>query len=320
MENKQSQNLIGQKFGHLTVIERDPSHRHGAIYWLCQCDCGNVKLFSARGSRLRNGETTHCNGCLQAKSGPVIDKNSLIGQKFHRWTVLERDLEKKKQGIKAAYWICQCNCGTIRSVEASSLRMGKSKSCGCYHSEITAKINPPSDISNQRFGKLVAKSNTMKLDNSTKTYLWNCDCDCGQHKVVSVALLKAGHCLSCGQCEFKSQGEYKIASILNANKINFIREYKFQDLKDIQLLRFDFAIFDNHNNLIRLIEFDGEQHYNNNSKRFFDQRGDTLELRQKRDEIKNLYAKNNNIPLVRIPYFDIDKISIDSLMGDDYLI
>ena len=46
-------------------------------------------------------------------------------------------------------------------------------------------------------------------------------------------------------------GEYKIASILKENSINFIREYKFNDLKDIHLLRFDFAIFDNDENLLR---------------------------------------------------------------------
>ena len=58
----------------------------------------------------------------------VID---LIGQKFGYWNVLERDLSKKG----AAYWICQCQCGTIRSVCGSSLRNGTSTSCGCYRTE-----------------------------------------------------------------------------------------------------------------------------------------------------------------------------------------
>lgn len=37
----------------------------------------------------------------------------LTGQKFGRWTVLKRDTEGK---FKDAHWICQCECGTIRSV------------------------------------------------------------------------------------------------------------------------------------------------------------------------------------------------------------
>jgi hypothetical protein len=54
-----SENLIGQKFGKLTVIER-VSSRYNAIRWLCQCECSNQK--EIRGSKLRNGRTKSC-GC-----------------------------------------------------------------------------------------------------------------------------------------------------------------------------------------------------------------------------------------------------------------
>lgn len=310
--------LTGQKFGHLTVIKRDISRGMGTVYWLCQCDCGNPQLFSARSSRLISGETTHC-GCSPVKPGSQIDKNSLVGQKFNRWTVLERDLEKKAQGIKAAYWVCQCDCGTIRSVAGSSLKNNKSKSCGCYHSEVTSTINSPIDITNKRFGKLVANYNTMQLDHSSKTYLWHCTCDCGNEKNVSVALLNAGHCQSCGQCGFKSAGEYKIATLLTMSNIKFVREYKFSELKAKQTLRFDFALLNEKDEVIRLIEFDGEQHYMDNI-RLFDKRGDSLEQRQYRDNLKNEYAVKHNIPLVRVPYYDINIITTDSLLGDEYLI
>ena len=36
--------------------------------------------------------------------------------------------------------------------------------------------------------------------------------------------------------------------------------------------------------------------------------------------MKNEYAKIKQIPLVRIPYYDVDKITINSLLGDEYLI
>lgn len=35
-------NLIGQRFGLLTVIERRPS-KNGHSNWLCKCDCGTEK-------------------------------------------------------------------------------------------------------------------------------------------------------------------------------------------------------------------------------------------------------------------------------------
>lgn len=53
--------------------------------------------------------------------------NDLSGQKIGRWTVLHRDNAIEGR-IK---FICQCDCGTIKSVRASHLINGKTKSCGC---------------------------------------------------------------------------------------------------------------------------------------------------------------------------------------------
>ena len=69
-------------------------------------------------------------------------------------------------------------------------------------------------------------------------------------------------------------------------------------------LRFDFAIFDN-NKLILLIEYDGEQHF-----KWLKgwQTKEEFEKLQYHDQLKNTYCKNNNIPLLRIPYYDFDNI------------
>lgn len=50
----------------------------------------------------------------------------LTGQRFGLWTVLERD---KTQAY--VYWICHCDCGTVKSVRSMSLLNGGSQSCGC---------------------------------------------------------------------------------------------------------------------------------------------------------------------------------------------
>lgn len=49
--------LTGQRFGRLTVIERDTS-RTDRVYWWCRCDCGNITSVVARD--LRNGKTKSC--------------------------------------------------------------------------------------------------------------------------------------------------------------------------------------------------------------------------------------------------------------------
>lgn len=62
-------NELGNKYGLLTVIERDPTPAiqfpDHSIHWLCHCDCGNPNLVSISGRSLRNGDTKSC-GCLKS--------------------------------------------------------------------------------------------------------------------------------------------------------------------------------------------------------------------------------------------------------------
>lgn len=47
--------LTGQKFGKLTVLKKDENRKTNCgSYWICQCECGNIK--SVRSSSLRRGE------------------------------------------------------------------------------------------------------------------------------------------------------------------------------------------------------------------------------------------------------------------------
>jgi hypothetical protein len=57
----------------------------------------------------------------------------MINQRFTYWTV--------KQKLDGDYYFCQCDCGTKRRVSGSSLRQGKSKSCGCYGEQRYQEIN-----------------------------------------------------------------------------------------------------------------------------------------------------------------------------------
>lgn len=58
--------------------------------------------------------------------------DDLTNQKFGRLTVL--GLDTKKQSRKT-YWICQCECGTIKSCRSDSLKNGAIVSCGCRKKE-----------------------------------------------------------------------------------------------------------------------------------------------------------------------------------------
>lgn len=56
--------IIGQRFGKLTVISRHGTHKRGGALWKCQCECGNECI--AKTSDLTRGSTTSC-GCNRGK-------------------------------------------------------------------------------------------------------------------------------------------------------------------------------------------------------------------------------------------------------------
>lgn len=119
---------------------------------------------------------------------------------------------------------------------------------------------------------------------------------------------------SCG-CK-QSIGELNINKILSDNNIKYKTQYTNSDLQTVKggYLRYDFALFDKDNNVMRLVEFDGIQH--TQEVEFFE----SYEIIAARDNIKNQYAKINNIPLVRIPYYKRDTVTLEDLLGDDFVI
>lgn len=108
--------------------------------------------------------------------------------------------------------------------------------------------------------------------------------------------------------------EEKIITILKKEKIKFQREKAYPDLK-FGYYRFDFFLLQY--NL--LIEVDGAQHYKF-SKIFHKKRQDFLKA-QERDRRKNSYALSHNIPLYRIPYFEIENIhTFQDILQDKFLV
>ena len=235
--------------------------------------------------------------------GKLID---LTGQRFGELVVLEKDQDRKTS--TGSYWKCQCNCGNIISVRSAHLRQGKIKSCGCYRKKFLSQLKTD-NLVGQRFGYLtvIEKSENRSNDNRIK---WKCLCDCGKITEVLAKDLKRQHTLSCG-CKHFSAGELIINNILLENNIEFISQYRFNDFRNHI---FDFAIFNHNNEIIQLIEFDGEQHFYENN--YFNL---TLQEQQKRYQEKNEYAKLKNIPLKRIPFTQKSKLSLELILTKEVL-
>ena len=110
-----------------------------------------------------------------------------------------------------------------------------------------------------------------------------------------------------------SRGEIKIEEILQQSGLNFAEEYSFPDLLSNtgRPLRFDFAVFDDQNELDFLIEFQGIQHYEAKSK-FGGYNG--LRKQQYNDMRKRQYCKKHGITLVLIPYWDEQLVTYDYIL------
>ena len=247
---------------------------------------------------------------------------NLTGKKFNRWTVLKK-VESKGGSV---YWLCQCECGTIKEVRGQHLKSGASKSCGCLQREkaketmknIGSLPKDPKkyshkstnfiDLTGQKFYHWTVLSRTK--NNIDGTAMWLCQCDCGTKKIIKGTALRSGESKSCG-CEKSSYGEQKIEQILQENKIKYEKEKTFSTctFPDTQrLARFDFYLPDYN----ILIEYDGIQHfimgngiYNNPEK---------FKITQQHDQFKNQWCKNNNITLIRIPYTKYDTLTINDLI------
>ena len=65
--------IKGQHFGHLTVLERAGVDKNRKVLWKCQCDCDAKTIIIIRGSDLKTGKTISC-GCIKSKGEEKIAK------------------------------------------------------------------------------------------------------------------------------------------------------------------------------------------------------------------------------------------------------
>lgn len=131
-----------------------------------------------------------------------------------------------------------------------------------------------------------------------------CQCKkCGNIWETTPACLKNGS--GCPVCAL-SHGESKIANLFNQYGIEYEVQKGFDDCRHMQKLKFDFYL----PAINTAIEFDGQQHFYpvdfaNKGAIWAEQAYNKNILR---DKIKDKYCIENNISLIRIPYYDYDNI------------
>ena len=89
--------MLDKRFGKLTIIEKlGKRSTRGEIWWLYLCDCGEKR--PAKGTRLRNGQTTRCPKCWlkEKKWGGFFRIDSPQKRVHGIWNQMQRRCNDKR--------------------------------------------------------------------------------------------------------------------------------------------------------------------------------------------------------------------------------
>lgn len=172
--------MIGRRYGMLTVISKVDDGTASKSSYVCQCDCGNKIVVKYQ--NLANQKGRRSCGCAEF--------TDLTGKRYGKLVVEKRvtAAEAGKDGNRH-WWKCQCDCGNITYVTGGNLLNGTTKSCGCLKEE------PRENLTGRRFGRLIVKG---WIPDEDKGIVWECQCDCGNTFYTIGTFLKRGNAISCG--------------------------------------------------------------------------------------------------------------------------
>lgn len=290
----------GDKLGswnavYLEKFDTVKGHNRGVFL----CPICNKNTFIAEPSRVAHDSVHCCSDCKRnerrkRKVGDFVGKNNNIK--------IVKQLPQHRVLLKCP--ICGREDWNAEVGTLSVLTM-------CY--DCYRKIRRQQFSKNRKYqkGDLVGPYNVELveynfLDNINRSYGWFKCKQCGQLFLARIDHMEdgSGSCY-CSFCRDKSKGEQLIQSILEELCFNYYTQYIFYECRNNSTgypLRFDFYLPDYN----CCIEYDGEQHYYP-IEYFGGQK--IFETQQYRDNIKDLYCREQGIKLLRIKYdWSIDKI------------
>lgn len=145
-----------------------------------------------------------------------MENENFIGQKYGRITIL-RNSELRK-GRRKLYE-CVCACGTKFLAERNRIISGHKRSCGCSRKEkqnlplINYQTNPPENIINKKFSRLLVIEDSGRRDNKG-AIKYKCLCDCGTITYPTRGALKH-QTKSCGCLQKEVVSKDRSNSVIN---------------------------------------------------------------------------------------------------------
>lgn len=259
---------------------------------LCKCKKHNI-TWMANPRSLLNGS-----GCIQCGKEKIHNALSFSHEDFIRKMNITNPLIE----ILGEYYnnhtniLCRCKtCGYEFYATPHNLLDSLTSCKKCYGTLLRttesfikemALINKEIEI----LGEYVNSKTKIKCKCKKCNNIWETTPD---------VLTRGFGCPSCNE----SKGETKISDFLIKNNIDFSSQHKYVDLVGVGKRQLSYDFYLTHYNL--LIEYQGLQH--EKPIKWFG--GEShFKIQQIHDDRKRNYAKNNNIDLLEIWYYDYDNI------------
>lgn len=117
-------NLIGKTFNELKVIGESKERIKNQVTWDCKCSCGEMVRATTKDLTLNRKKS-----CGHLRHEPPANLIDLTNKTFGKLKVIGK--AESLKSTQEAKWHCLCKCGGEIDVLGSSLRNGRTKSCGC---------------------------------------------------------------------------------------------------------------------------------------------------------------------------------------------
>ena len=270
-----------------------------------ECKCGEI--FYTTFTKFKNRNKRQCNFCSK---GHYLTYDYILDfvNNNSECKLISTEFVKIFDNL-----IFECKCGKEFTTSFAKFKNRNKRQCNDCGQIISNEKMSFNYDEIKYFIKISSKSNCKLLSEfyiNCKTPL-KIKCECGNSFKTSFDVFKFKFKRKCNQCTIQSTAEQVIEYWLNENNIYYTYQYRFPDCKNIHTLAFDFAIFDNiaKTKLKMIIKYDGEQHYK--PARFSKDKNKMLQIFNRtkfNDNIKNNYCQENNIQLLRIPYWDFSRI------------
>lgn len=261
-----------------------------------KCKCGDVFETTLNKVKHRNKRT--CNKCVGLER---INIHKVIEYVKNNSSCELISSEVKSVDSNLMF---RCECGEIFKRTFYNFKKYEKRCPKCRESEKSLNMSLNYEYVKNYIESYGAKLLSNEYVNA-KTRL-DIQCECGRKFKADFDKIKSRSKVRCNVCSKKtSSKEFIISQKLETLNIKHIEQYKFDDCIYKDKLIFDFYI----PSLNTCIEYDGEGHYEpfrfSKNKEAMQKK---LEETKIRDTIKTQYCKDNNIKLIRIPYFEFDNI------------